>query len=425
MKRIFVCLLAMFFAVAGAVAQPSVKKVQVILVPDHEDAVYKVGEPVKMKVLALDCGVQLCGVEVKYQVSEDLMPAHKEDALKLKGYEGTINAGTMKQPGYLRVKATVQHEGKSYTSYSTVAFDPHELTPVVQLPDDFDAFWEKNLKMLEKVKLSPKMELLPDRCTDKVAVYHVSYGNVNGSRMYGVLTMPKAPGKYPGILRMPGAGVHAKGGNIVNAEQGVIILELGIHGMSVILDDQVYNDLSNGALASYYVTGIENRDTYYYRNVYLGCVKGVDFLLSLPNCNGKVGTLGGSQGGALSIVTSALDKRVAATAIYFPALSDWEGYLKGRTGGWPHYFRNEANRTKQKLETIRYYDAANFARGLTAPVYFAFGYNDLTCGPTTSSATYNVITAPKTLVVSENTGHWLFPEHTAAMWKWLIDALKQ
>ena len=125
----------------------------------------------------------------------------------------------------------------------------------------------------------------------------------------------------------------------------------------------------------------------------------------------------------MSIVTSTLDKRVCATAVYCPAFSDWEGYIHGRTGGFPHFFRNEKNRTKENIETIRYYDAANFARKLTAPVYFAYGYNDLTCGPTTSRATYNAITAPKRVVIGENVGHWLYPEDSEAMWNWLIDQL--
>lgn len=302
-------LLAAMIATA-AIAQPSMKKVQVILVPCHADATYRLGEQVKMKVITLDCGVMLNDVEVKWQVSEDLMPAHKEGDLKLEGHEGYINAGTMKEPGYLRVKATVEHEGKKYTAYSTVGFEAEKLQPVVQLPEGFDEFWEKNLARVEKVELNPKMELLPDRCTDKVNSYLVSYGNINGTRMYGILTMPKAPGKYPGILRLPGAGVHAIGGNTANATQGAIILELGIHGIPVNLQGSIYTDLSYGALSSYYTSGIEDKDAFYYKRVYLGCVKGIDFLLSLPECNGKVGTLGGSQGGMLSIAVSALDKRV-------------------------------------------------------------------------------------------------------------------
>ena len=177
-------------------------------------------------------------------------------------------------------------------------------------------------------------------------------------------------------------------------------------------------------LASYHTYNTDNRYAYYYRRVYLGCVKGVDFLLSLPQCNGNIGTLGGSQGGALSTVVSALDPRVKATAIYFPALCDHEGYINRQAGGWPHFFKNEANRSKAKIEAMRYYDTANFARFLKAPVFYAYGYNDLTCAPTTTCATYNIITAPKTLSIGQNTGHWLYPEQNNAMWQWIINQLK-
>ena len=172
-----------------------------------------------------------------------------------------------------------------------------------------------------------------------------------------------------------------------------------------------------------FVDGIENRDSYFYRRVFLGCVNAVDFLLSLPNSNGKVGVMGGSQGGMLAMATSYLDKRISATGVYFPAFCDQEAYMHGRTGGWPHFFKNKENCKKEYLETIRYYDASNFAKGLKAPVYFAFGYNDLTCGPTTSQATYNAIPAPKTLVIGENQGHWLFPELFSGMWEWMIEEL--
>ena len=138
-----------------------------------------------------------------------------------------------------------------------------------------------------------------------------------------------------------------------------------------------------------------------------------------------MGTLGGSQGGALSIVTSRLDSRISATAVYFPAISDTEGYVHGRAGGWPHVLKHKENRTKEKIETMRYYDVANFARELKAPVFFAYGYNDITCAPTTTRSVYNVITAPKQLSIGENTGHWLYPEQVDAMWNWLIEELNK
>ncbi|MBQ9077485.1 MAG: acetylxylan esterase [Muribaculaceae bacterium] len=408
-----------------AIAQPRMTKVQLAIVPDHSDALYHCGEQAKMKITVLDSGLALDGTTIDYELSNDLMPPHISKSIALKGNETEINIGTMENPGFLRMKATVNHEGKKYTALSTVGFDVEQLQPTVSLPDDFRSFWEKNVEAAKKIELKPIMTLLPERCTDKVDVYHISYQNIGNSRMYGMLTIPKADGCYPGVLRFPGAGVGEKSGDVYHAGQGLIVLELGIHGIPVNLSGSVYSDLNRGALASYPTYNLDNKDTYFYKRVYLGCVRGIDFLQSLPKCNGRIGTMGGSQGGALSIVTSALDSRVNATAAYFPALCDLEGYIHGRAGGWPHVFKNESNRTPEKLNTARYYDVANFARHLNAPVHYLFGYNDLTCAPTTTRATYNAITAPKTLIVGENIGHWTFPEQISSLWDQLISSLKE
>lgn len=421
-KTLFILLCTI--AALYATAQPKMQKVQILLIPNSNNALYQSGEKAKVKAMVLHQGVAIEGATINYKISEDLMEPHKEGEIKLKGTEGEINLGTMKQPGYLRIRATCTVEGKTYSAMSTVGFSPDKLTPTVKLPKDFKEFWSSNTEKLESVELKPQMELVPEKCTKEVNVYHISYGNIGGSRMYGMLTMPAKEGKYPAILRFPGAGIGEKGGDITHAAQGAIILELGIHGIPVNLSGSIYTDLGNGVLANYYMQNLENRDTYYYKRVYLGCVKGVDFLLSLPQCNGNVGTLGGSQGGALSIVTSALDKRVKAAVAYFPALCDMEGYTHGRAGGWPHTFKWEGNRTPEKLESARYYDVSNFARVLKTPIYYLYGYNDITCAPTTTRATYNVIEADKQLIIGENIGHWTYPEQINALWNWIIDKLK-
>lgn len=425
MKQFILSFAMMIIMGVSVMAQPRATKVQLHLVPDHSDALYRVGEQAKVKVMATDCGMALNDVVVNYEVSEDLMTPHITKSITLKGNEGEINIGTMKKPGYLRVKAVVEKDGKKYSAISTVGYDTEKLQPTVTLPDDFKAFWDAQLEAARKIDLQPTMTLIPERCTDKVNVYHISYRNINNTRMYGMLTMPKAEGKYPAILRFPGAGVGEKSGDIGHAARGAIILEFGIHGIPVNLTGStIYSDLNSGALASYPTYNIDNRYSYYYKRVYIGCVRGIDFLASLPQFNGKLGTFGGSQGGALSIVTSALDSRINATVAYFPALCDLEGYTHGRAGGWPHVFKSKDNCTPEKLSTARYYDVTNFARNLSAPIHYFLGYNDLTCAPTTTRSTYNVITAPKTLLIGENNGHWLYAEHTNALWDWMFEQLK-
>jgi cephalosporin-C deacetylase-like acetyl esterase len=175
---------------------------------------------------------------------------------------------------------------------------------------------------------------------------------------------------------------------------------------------------------------MDSRDNFYYRRVYLGCIRANDFLTNLPQYDGKnLAVYGGSQGGALSIITASLDKRVKYLASYYPALCDLTGYLKGRAGGWPHYFAENNiasfnNNTKDKINTAGYYDVVNFARNLTIPGIYSWGFNDETCPPTSTFAAYNVIKAPKELFLAEETGHWTFPEQQEKVNSWLLSKLK-
>jgi len=157
-------------------------------------------------------------------------------------------------------------------------------------------------------------------------------------------------------------------------------------------------------------------------------VRANDFLTSLPQYDGNnLAVTGGSQGGALSIITAGLDSRVKWLGAYYPALSDVTGYLHGRAGGWPHYFagsNREYNETKQKLATLPYFDVVNFARRVKIPGYYSWGYNDETCPPTSMHAFYNVTNAPKELFLAYDTGHWTYPEQRTRMNDWLLKNLK-
>lgn len=136
----------------------------------------------------------------------------------------------------------------------------------------------------------------------------------------------------------------------------------------------------------------------------------MDFLVSLPKYDGQnLGVQGGSQGGALSIITAALDPRINYLVAYYPALSDMTGYLNKRAGGWPHIFADSNLKyynNPKVIETLSYYDVVNFARILKTPGFYSWGYNDDTCPPTSFYAAYNQIKAPKEVFVIPETGHW-------------------
>jgi cephalosporin-C deacetylase len=425
--RIVIFLLAVFnFTLL--VAQPGNTLLKVVVAPDRTDWLYKPNDQVKFSVTVLKDGNPLKNVTVRYQVGAEKMEPMKKDSLVLANGTLNIPPQTLKSPGFLQCIVTAFYEGKEYRGLATVGFDPGSIKPTVELPADFSAFWDKARAEASKIPIDARMTLLPERCTENVNVYHVNIQNFRqGSRVYGILCVPKKEGKYPALLRVPGAGIRPYNGDVATAEKGVITLEIGIHGIPVNLDPYVYNSLMAGALNGYWYFNLENKDRYYYKRVYLGCVRANDFLTGLPQYDGNnLAVAGGSQGGALAIITAALDSRVRFLAAYYPALSDITGYLNGRAGGWPHLFNKDNlayNNSKDKIATVGYYDVVNFARQLKVPGMYTWGFNDEVCPPTSMYAAYNVITAPKTLYLALETGHWTFPEQNEKINNWLVEKL--
>ena len=161
------------------------------------------------------------------------------------------------------------------------------------------------------------------------------------------------------------------------------------------------------------------------KRVYLACVRAIDLLVSLPEWDGRnVVVQGGSQGGALALVTAGLDPRVTACVANHPALSDMARYTTGKAGGYPHFFRQPGMDTPEKLRTMAYYDVVNFARLITAPVYMTWGYNDNTCPPTTSYIVYNVLAGPKEALLTPVNEHWVSEETERGQLRWIQRHLK-
>ncbi len=416
-------------------ASRRVATVQVRVAPEHRDWTYQPGQPARFRVAVTADNQPIEGVPVSYTVGPELLPAQTRTAVvPLEGL--VIDGGTLNGPGFIRLHVTTEVAGRTYRGSGTAAFSPELIQPTQVEPADFDAFWARAKAELATIPMEPRLVPMPEASTSTVDVFHLSLRTIGQSwqgpaHLYGILCVPKADGKFPAVLRVPGAGVRPYAGDIGLAERGVITLEIGIHGIPLNLPKQVYSDLLAGALNEYWLFNADNKESFYYRRVYLSCLRANDYLASLPKWDGQnLLVAGASQGGQLSIVTAALDPRVTGLAVTHPAFCDVSGPLHGRAGGWPHPFRPDPatgapsrHATPAKIETVTYYDAVNFARRLKVPGFYNWGYNDEVCPPTSTYAAYNVITAPKELAVTLELAHDYTPEQYDAITGWLVKQL--
>ncbi|MBP5338678.1 MAG: acetylxylan esterase [Prevotella sp.] len=427
MKKLVLSLLAIL-ALLPAEAQIRGNSIVVTVEPDHLDWNYRVGETAHFTIEVRRSGTLVNNVSIDYAAGPEMYQDVKKTAT-LK--DGTLKLnGKMGTPGFYRVDVTAHVDGKDYRGACAAAFSPEKLQPTTVMPKDFKEFWENAVKEARYTSLEPTKRLLPERCTKDVNVYEVSFQNVRwNSRTYGILCEPVKEGKYPALLRVPGAGVRPYGGDVWTAAQGIITLEIGIHGIPVTMEQKVYDDLANGALNCYWEFGADNRDKSYYRRVVLGCIRAIDYIEQFTSWNGRqLGVTGSSQGGFLSLATAGLDRRVTCYAPVHAAMCDYTAAFQGVACGWPHYFYGSGKKevNSDKAEATRYYDGVNFARLITEQQYgwFSFGYCDDVVPPTTAYATYNTVKGPKLLSPYQATWHFWFQEQWDEWENWLIEKLK-
>jgi cephalosporin-C deacetylase len=402
MKRFFCAataglVVAVFLATLPAPAAFQKDPPAIKVTCDRADAIYKVGEAAKFHIEAL------VDTEFSYAFSDDgFKSMGKGDGKLVQGKPFSIEV-KLDKPGFLQLRVKA---GKQLVIVAA-AFDPTKIEPTAKMPADFDAFWDAGKKELAKVPIDAKLEHSPKHSDSAVDCYKISLANVDSKRVHGWISVPKGKGPFPAVLTVPGAGVYGIQPDKNHAYLGALSMNIIIHDMPVDETADFYKKMAAGPLANYRDIGMDDKNKNYYRAVILGCVRCIDYLFIREDFNKKeLAVTGGSQGGALTLITSGLDQRVTLAAPNVAAMCDHSGMAFDRVSGWPHWLMRAKGDNKAKvLETSAYYDAVNFARKFKGKSVHGVGFIDTVCAPTTVYAAYNVHPEPKMMINSPLMGH--------------------
>lgn len=408
----------------GAARKPFV---ETIATPNHADSHYSVGQTATLQITARQGGQPLNGVTLRYRVGKEMFLPAEADSTTFVDGEATITLGTMQEPGFLACQYEFSTaDGKAWHDLVKVAFSPEQIETFTPNPRDFDAFWQKALKDARKVPFDAEYHPVPDATDEQLETQLVHLRVGKEKWIYGMLTRPKDGKKHPVVLCPPGAGSTKVLPSDLFGNMDMIYMKIEIHDNDPRIPDEEYNSMRAKKCDGYMRRGMESKETYYYKDVYVGCARALDFLCSLPDWDGKNAIVtGGSQGGALTIITAALNEKATLCAAFYPALCDLTGFLHQRAGGWPKFFSVFYKDSRidipndQATETLQYFDVVNFARRLTVPTFMSWGYNDDTCSPTSVWSAWNVITAPKTKDITPTSGHWRFPVSQQRCLDWM------
>ena len=292
------------------------------------------------------------------------------------------------------------------------AVEPEKINTMTATPADFDEFWAKGIEEFKnaEIEVTPADDI--KRPGYKVSRVLVKFPDKSGA-IDGFLSVPAAPGKYPAVIGVPGAGpgrtdpVPYIGGNVKGIQ-----LWLNVHLFRTAKNMKIQQKnyaayRKTFKTGDYFKENADNRDKYIYRNVWLAVSHAADYVAKMPEFNGKMLAAGNSQGGGTAIVMAYLNKNVTAAIATVPALADHDGWKDKRQAGWPQLHRVLRGKSDK---AHAYFDTAVFASKVKVPVLIAVGFVDTTCSPSSVYSAYNAIPGKKEIFHMYRSSHAISAE---------------
>lgn len=289
-------------------------------------------------------------------------------------------------------------------------------------PDDFDEYWDSALSEMRAV--DPQIELIPiDFKVPFAECFDLYFTGVGGARIHALYARPKEDkGPHPAVLQFHGYSVSAGdwADKLAYAALGFSVAALDCRGQGGLSQD-VGGVLGN-TLRGHIIRGLDDvKEKMLFRSIFLDTAQLAGIVMNMAEVDAeRVGAMGGSQGGGLTLACASLEPRIKRLAPVFPFLSDYKrvwdmdlalnAYEELRA-----YFRRfdpTHSREDAIFLKLGYIDVQHLVKRIKGEVLMATGLMDNICPPSTQFAAYNKITSKKDMVIYPDFGHENLPGFT-------------
>ncbi len=299
-------------------------------------------------------------------------------------------------------------------------------------PADFDEFWDKSVA--EMRALDPQVELVrADFVTAVADCYDLFFTGVGGARVHAKLLKPKTEGPHPAVLMFHGYSGNSGGwaSKLGYVAEGFVVAALDCRGQGGISED--VGGVTGTTLNGHFIRGLDDApEKLLFRQIFLDTAQLAKIVIEMPEVDEtRVGAMGGSQGGGLTLACVALEPRIKYAAPLFPFLTDyqrvWEmdmdvdAYSELR-----RYFRYHDplhEREDAIFEKLGYIDVQHLAPRIQAETQMTVCLRDTICPPSTQFAAYNKIPAAKSLLIYPDYAHEVPETHADLQHQFLLKLL--
>jgi len=295
------------------------------------------------------------------------------------------------------------------------------------IPEGFDAFWKEITEEALNATLDFDRHRGNSYDLPGFEVETFSFRGIGAQDLHGWVAFPdkaKAESKkLRAFLWIPPYGRESLLPNAYGTREGFVSLSFNFFGHEAFHQEKYRKE------RGYFAEGVLDPHTWIFKRMYQNAVIAARILQSLPEIDpNRIGAMGMSQGGGMSIWLGALVPFVKAVCADMPFM----GGMSERLG--QHVYRyptkeliDFANQVPNGLETIKrtisYYDTLNVATRCTKPTQVSLGEKDPASKPHSVEAIYNAL-AGKKILRKYPIGHDWYPDMISNNREWLLEGLK-
>ena len=394
---------------------------------DRYPAIYKVGETARVTVQIFEAGRPVGGKAAVCSwnyANSNVVEIAKEGMtfeLKLDRPGQVLLRGDL-YDGTNRLRGVTTDNPKVRTLYiwAGALFEPEKIRMERKRPADFDAYWDGEVaRMKREAPLSSaKVEVKEVKSGKKgFRVFDVTIPGLPPRPTCGYLVVPEgaAPKSLPAAVMFQGAGSS-------RAEKeyrdGMMFFCINPHGVGNEVPYAEWKAYFAGDGKNYQYRGWEDREKCFFHGQALRAVRGLEWLKTRPEWNGRdLSVEGASMGGSQSLQAAALDPDVTLCLPRDPALCDHAGFVSStrNRSGWPWILyspRNLPGLTDAKgevdptlLANSDYFDNVFFAPRIKCPTFLATGLADDVCFSEGVFKMYNALGGPKDVETNPHAIH--------------------
>ncbi|HZH98063.1 MAG TPA: acetylxylan esterase [Fimbriimonadaceae bacterium] len=292
------------------------------------------------------------------------------------------------------------------------------------LPPDFEDFWRGTAE--EAAGATLDFEVRQNKAFDLpgFSVQTFEFRGISGERLHGwIARSESAPKPAPGFLWIPPYGRESLLPNQYGTREGFVSLSFNFFGHGAFHQEKYTPP------RGYFAEGIEGPRTFVFRKMFQNAYLASRILGGLDGVDSeRIGSMGMSQGGGISIWLGAWCETIKAVCADMPFLGNIGEAITRTVYRYPtkeltDYAEAHENGMETVLSTLGYFDTVRQAAFCRVPTHVSLGIKDPAAKPHTVEAVFASLPRAKVLRRYE-IGHDWFPAMVENNRHWLLENLR-